>query len=80
MKKLPAWTHRYVLPLVMTGLMTAIVCAISTYRVAGVVGLEEKWFSTWLITWVIAFPTLVLIMPLVQLIVSYIVEAPGPKV
>ena len=77
MRKLPARTHRFVLPFVMTGLMTSVVCAVSTYRVAGVVGLQEKWFSTWLITWAIAFPTLVIILPLVNRIVSLIVEKPG---
>jgi hypothetical protein len=78
MKKLPARMYQYVLPFVMTGLLTSVVCAVSPFRVAGLIGLEEKWFSIWLITWAIAFPTLVIIMPLVKLIVSSIVEVPGP--
>ena len=77
MKKLPAWTHRFVLPLVVSGLITAIVCDVSIYRVAGFSGLEEHWFSSWLVTWVIVFPTLVIILPLVNKIVSLVVEKPS---
>ena len=77
MEKLPAWTHRFVLPLVVSGLMATMVLAVSTYRVAGFSGLEEHWFSFWLVTWVIAFPTLVIILPLVNKIVSLVVEKPS---
>ena len=77
MHKLAAKWHPYAMALVMTCIMTAVVCAVSTFRVAGVAGLHDKWLTAWLISWAVAFPTLVIIMPLVRFIVSKVVEVPG---
>jgi len=76
MKRLPAWTDRFVTPFIMTMLMTAIVSGISTFRVAGFEGLREHWLSSWLWSWLVAFPTLVLILPLVRYLAGLFVETP----
>ena len=76
MKKLPAWTHHFVLPLLITLFMSAIVSFIATIRAVGFDGLSEVWFSAWLWSWAVAYPALQIVMPIAQKLVTYIVEKP----
>jgi Protein of unknown function (DUF2798) len=78
MRKLPSRYHWLVLPLVMSIFMTCIVSGVSIARVRGVdPGFVDAWLPAWGVSWLVAFPVLLAIMPLVQRVVSLLVEQPG---
>jgi Protein of unknown function (DUF2798) len=65
--KLPARYAGIVMPLLLSVFMTCIVSGISTLRSLGPVpGFVGMWFSAWALSWVVAFPTMLLVMPLVR--------------
>jgi hypothetical protein len=75
--KLPARYASLVMPLLLSIVMTCIVSAISTVRSIGLVPhFVRIWLGAWLISWIIAFPTLLLVMPLVRRATSRIVRSP----
>ncbi len=77
MKKIPAKYTWLVMPFVLTILMTFVVSGISTVKVTGVEpGFIGKWFSAWLVSWFFAYPTILIVMPVVRRIVAAIVEKP----
>ncbi len=78
MTKLPAKYNLVALPLVLSTFMSFIISGVSTWRALGFVdGLFAKWMTAWGISWLIAFPTVLLIFPLVRKIVGVFVEPPG---
>jgi Protein of unknown function (DUF2798) len=77
MKKLPSRYGALVMPLLLSVLMTFIVSFISTVRGIGWVdGLTATWMSAWGLSWLVAFPTLLVVLPLVRKVTASIVEAP----
>jgi Protein of unknown function (DUF2798) len=79
MKKLPAKYNQIVFPLVLSTLMSFIISGVSTWRALGLVeGFFAKWMLAWGVSWLVAFPTVLLVLPLVRKIVGVFVEAPGP--
>ncbi len=53
--------------LVTSGLMSALVCALATYNMAGMgETFVHSWFSGWVFAWPVAFSVLVLLGPLVR--------------
>jgi Protein of unknown function (DUF2798) len=65
--KLPARYAGIVMPLLLSVFMTCIVSGISTLRSVGPVpGFVGLWLSAWALSWVVAFPTMLLVMPLVR--------------
>jgi Protein of unknown function (DUF2798) len=74
LRKLPARYAGIVTPLILSGLMTFIVSAIATWKAIGV-GAEfpGTWMEAWGVSWVIAFPTLLIVLPVVRRIVGLIV-------
>lgn len=76
--KLPARSAVWVMPLLLSLLMTCIVSLISTLRVAGFsLDLPRLWFSAWALSWLVAFPTLLLALPVVRRATAAIVAPPG---
>ena len=76
-KKLPASTAKWVMPLILSILMTCIVSFISTLRNVGPVpGFGALWASAWGWSWLFAFPVLLLILPVVRKVTAAIVEMP----
>ncbi|HEV7305476.1 DUF2798 domain-containing protein [Ensifer sp.] len=77
-KKLP---HRYqavAMPLVLSILMSAIVSFVATLSGNGFQpDLPALWLKAWAFSWVVAFPSLLLILPIVRRIVAATVEQPG---
>lgn len=77
-KKLPNRYTSIVLPFLLSIIMTFVVSMISTLRS---LGLEEfsiyVWMSAWAISWLIAFPTLLLILPVVRKITAMLVQQPA---
>ena len=65
--KLPARYASVVLPFFLSLIMTCVVSLISTLRGVGVgVGFFPLWLGSWGLSWLVAFPTLLLVLPLVR--------------
>lgn len=76
-RKLPARYAGIVMPLLLSILMTCIVSLISTWRGIGPVpGFWRIWLGSWAWSWLVAFPTLLLVLPLVRRATAALVEAP----
>jgi Protein of unknown function (DUF2798) len=75
--KLPARYAAFVMPLLLSILMTAIVSLVSTLRSVGLVdGVFALWLGAWGMSWLIGFPTLLLVLPLVRRITAWLVQSP----
>ncbi|MEA1228413.1 DUF2798 domain-containing protein [Acinetobacter sp. IRS14] len=74
-RKLPNRYTSIVLPFLLSIIMTFVVSMVSTLRS---LGLEEfslyVWMSAWVISWLIAFPTLLLVLPVVRKITATLVQ------
>ena len=78
LRKLPARSAAWVMPLLLSVLMTFIVSLISTLRVAGLTpDAARVWMTSWALSWVVAFPTLLLVLPVVRRATAAIVEQAG---
>ncbi|MHC2378076.1 hypothetical protein ACVIU7_004646 [Bradyrhizobium liaoningense] len=76
-RKLPARYAPIVMPFVLSILMTAVVSVISTLRSLGATpAFLATWPGAWALSWLVAFPTLLMVLPLVRRIVAYLVAAP----
>lgn len=73
-RKLPARYAPVVMPLVLSILMTAVVSIISTLKSLGPTPLFlATWPAAWGLSWLVAFPTLLVVLPLVRRIVAFVV-------
>lgn len=79
MPKLPARSAAWLLPLVLTFLMTFIVAGIATIRALGASApnLVATWMTSWMFSWAVAFPTMLFVMPLARKVVAAITEPPA---
>ena len=69
----------FVMPFVLSILMSLIVSGVSTLKSLGIgVAFLSTWPIAWFLSWLVAFPTLLLVLPLVRRIVSIVVE-PAPR-
>jgi hypothetical protein len=76
-RKLPPRYASVVLPLILSVLMTFVVSAISTLKSLGPTpAFLATWPAAWALSWIVAFPTLLVVLPLVRRIVSLVVEPP----
>jgi len=76
-RRLPARYGPVLTPLLLSGLMTIIVSAISTLRAFGFQAIFfEIWPGAWLLSWLVAFPVLLAMSPLVRWLVARIIEPP----
>jgi hypothetical protein len=77
-RKLPARYAAILSPLVLSLLMTFIVSFISTLKSLGFhPGLPFIWMTAWGLSWLVAFPTLLLVLPMVRRIVGALCESAG---
>lgn len=75
--KLPRQFGYIVTPFFLSILMTFIVSLVSTLRSIGLVdGFVAIWFQSWGLSWIVAFPTLLLVLPLVRKLTSVFVRIP----
>ena len=64
-----------VMPLLLSLLMTMLVSCISTLKIAGVTPeFFTLWMSSWAISWLIAFPTLLVLLPIVRKLTTLLVK------
>ena len=76
-RKLPPRYASVVMPLILSVLMTFVVSAISTLKSLGPTpAFLATWPAAWALSWIVAFPTLLVVLPLVRRIVSLVVEPP----
>jgi hypothetical protein len=78
MTKLPARYNSVAMPFVLSLMMSFIISGVSSLRALGFVdGFILKWMSAWGVSWLVAFPTVLVVLPLVRGIVAMFVEKPG---
>lgn len=66
-RKLPPRAAGFVMPLILSILMTAIVSLISTVNGIGLApGLLDLWLRAWGLSWIVAFPVLLIVLPIVR--------------
>jgi hypothetical protein len=77
-KKLPARAQIVVFPLILSLLMSGVVSTIATLKAVGLEsGILLKILQAWGISYAIAFPTALVVMPVVRRIVAALVELPA---
>lgn len=75
LRRLPARYAGLVMPLVLSVMMTFVVSGIATLRSLGPTpDFLTTWPAAWGLSWLVAFPTLLLVLPLVRRIVGLVVE------
>jgi hypothetical protein len=76
--RLPARYAVLVMPLLLSILMTFIVSMVSTLRSIGLApGFFAIWLGAWGLSWLVAFPTLLVVLPLVRKATAALVEPPS---
>ena len=79
LKRLPARYAALLMPLTLSLLMSAVVSFIATLNSVGMVSnIASLWFSAWGVSFLIAFPTLLVVLPLVRCFVALVVEPEAP--
>jgi hypothetical protein len=64
--------------LLLSALMSLVVAGIATLRNAGFVdGFFGIWLSAWLPSWAVAFPTVLVVAPVVRKLVGMMVKSPA---
>lgn len=77
-RRLPPRYAGIVLPLLLSVVMTFVVSGIATARSIGLApAFVGTWMSAWGLSWIVAFPTLLVVMPMVRRLVGLIVETPA---
>jgi len=63
------------LPLLLSMVMTLIISGISTMTALGPrLAVLREWPLAWMLSWAVAFPTLLVVLPLVRRLVALLVE------
>ena len=76
--RLPARYGGLVMPLLLSILMTFIVSLLSTLRSLGPApGFVSIWLGAWGLSWLVAFPSLLVVLPLVRRATAALVEPPS---
>jgi hypothetical protein len=75
-RKLPAKAAFVLTPMILSFLMSGIVASIATLRAVGVTpGLASKILHAWMLSYPVAFPTAMIVMPIVRRVVGLLVES-----
>lgn len=78
--KLPAKTLPWIMPLFLSGLMSATISMINLWKNLGwSEDFFAKWFSIWLFSWLIAYPTVLIFLPVVRKICVLLVAPPASQ-
>lgn len=60
---------------ILSGLMSCIVSGIATVRAIGLTdGAGAAWMSAWVFSWLVAFPTVLIVAPMTQRLVAWLVR------
>lgn len=75
--RLPASCAMPLTGFILSGIMTVIISGISTIMALGISWMAlGAWPIAWIGSWIIAFPTVLVVLPLVRRLVARIVAAP----
>lgn len=81
--KLPAKYAAWILPLILSGLMSGIISFINTVKNLGwIENLFSIFLSAWMMSWLFAYPIVLIILPIVRKITALFVDmpsSPAPK-
>ena len=78
-RRLPPRYASFVTPFVLSVLMSLVVSGVSTLKSLGIgPTFLSTWPIAWFLSWLVAFPTLLMVLPLVRRIVGLVVE-PAPR-
>jgi len=73
--KLPARYAAIVMPLFLSILMSCIVAGIATLKSVGPSpGFLGQWMGAWGVSWLVAFPSLLVLLPVVRRLVAAVVH------
>ncbi len=76
--RLPARYAGVVMPFFLSILMTFVVSGISTLKALGPTAeFLQTWPASWALSWLVAFPTLLLVLPIVRRLVALVVAPPA---
>jgi hypothetical protein len=74
-RKLPARYMGFILPLVISILMSCVVSGVATFHSIGITpDFLATWMSGWGFSWMIAFPVLLIVLPVARRFVGLFVE------
>jgi hypothetical protein len=77
-RRLPSRYGALVMPVVLSILMSLVVSGVSTLKSLGIgPAFISTWPMAWFLSWLVAFPTLLVVLPLVRRIVGLVVEPAG---
>jgi Protein of unknown function (DUF2798) len=77
MAKLPAKYNVVAFPFALSVIMSCVVSLISTLKAFGFSEFQiGNWMQAWGLSWLVAFPTVLLVLPVVRRIVGLVVEKP----
>ena len=77
-RRLPARYGEVVMPFILSVLMTFVVSGIATLKALGASPeMLSVWPVSWGLSWLVAFPTLLVILPLVRRLVALVVAPPA---
>lgn len=64
-----------IMPLLLSTLMTLVVSLVTTFTALGLAGFTlSGWLQAWGMSWLIAYPTLLLVLPLVRRLTILIIS------
>lgn len=74
-RKLPARYAAVVMPLFLSLMMSGIISFITTLRSIGWQAITlQGWLGAWALSWVVAFPTVLLLLPVVRRLTAMVVQ------
>jgi len=77
--KLPAYFQPFIFGALLSGLMSLVVSGIATWNAVGFVAeFTDKWIESWVFAWAVAFPSVLVVAPLVRRITKAVVASPSP--
>lgn len=76
-RRLPAKAAHILTPMILSFLMSGIVASIATLRAVGLSpDLMDRILHAWMLSYPVAFPTAMIVMPIVRRVVAMLVEQP----
>lgn len=79
-RKLPASAAHILTPMILSFLMSGIVAGIATLRAFGLApDILNKILHAWMLSYPVAFPSAMIVLPIVRRVVGLVVEQPTPQ-
>lgn len=77
-RKLPARTAPLVMPLILTLMMTCVISGIATVNALGfTTQVLRDWPRAWVFSWIVAYPTILVVLPVVKRLTAMVVAQDG---